>query len=375
MNPKKFYHKGLRNFRLLLTAIKDLLFTYFNIPNTPHQKISGFSNTLLFIVALSIKHIYGKKHVNSQPNEAIVVCTMKNGEEYIKTFVEHHLSLGFKHIVFLDNDSSDDSIKIACLYENVTVLQTKLSYRTYARYFKSYLLKRFSRNCWCLIADVDELFNYPFSNRVSLNSLLIYLNKNSYNAVLAHMLEMFSEKYLDTLEKCTNLNIKDEYRFYDLSRIEKRPISQPVTLLDENLCIYKSGGIRATVFDWTIGSLSKYPLLFLSKDFTARNITPHEVFKGARIADFTAILFHYKYTKSFRNRCIRAIAEKNYSNDSEKYKQYNKILMSYPKLSLKQEAENPREFKQINELVENEFLYVSDTFKKFAGLNNPQIFP
>ena len=374
LSPKRFYHKGLRNLSLVLTAIRDLLFTYFNIPYTPRPRIPEISNTLLCIIALSVKHICGKKHINCHSDEAIVVCTMKDGEEYIKTFVEHYLSLGFKHVVFLDNYSSDKSIKIASHYENVTVLQTKLPFRTYARYFKSYLVKRFSRNCWCLSVDVDEFFDYPFSNRVSLKSLLTYLNRNSYNAVLAYMLEMFSDKSLDTLEKCNNLNIKEEYRFYDLAGLEKKPISGPVNLADENLWIYKAGGIRATVFDWARGSLSKYPLIFLSKDFMATNITLHEVFKGARIADFTAILFHYKFTKSFRNRCIRAIEEKNYSNDSERYKQFYKMLIRYPKLNLKQEAENPCEFKQINELVENEFLYVSDTFKKFAVLDNSQIF-
>lgn len=364
-NPDK-----LQKLKLLLLAIKDLLFTYFNIPYTPHSKLQFFSNKIMFIFACSIKHVYGKRYINYNADDLIIVCPIKNGEEYIQTFIEHHLSLGIKHIIFLDNGSNDNSIQIARKFEDVTVLQTKLPFRTYMKYFRPYLIKRFSRNCWCLSIDIDELFDYPFSDRLSVKSLLTYLNQNSYNCVLSYMLEMFSDKPIDALEKSNSLDIKEEYRFYDLAGIEKIPISGPVNLSDENLCFYRTGGIRATVFDRAGGPISKYPLLFISEDFTAESIRLHHAVKGARIADFSALLLHYKFTKSIRNQCVKAIEEKNYSNESQKYKQFYDLLMRHPQLNLKQEANNPREFNKVNELVENGFLYVSDSFSQFAALNN-----
>ena len=364
------YLKRLKYSKILFIALRDLIFTYCNISYAPYPKIYGSSRILLFIVSFNIKHIYGDRYIDCNSDEVILVCVMKNGEEYIKTFIEHHLSLGVKHIVFLDNDSNDNSIKIACSYKEVTVLHTKLPFRTYNKYLKFYLYKRFSNNCWCLRMDIDELFDYPFSDRINLKLLVTYMNRNSYNCLLAHMLDMFSDKSLDTLEKCGELDIKEEYRFYDFSDFKKKPLDGPFNLSDKNLHMYQSGGIRATVFGRITGSMTRYPLIFLSKDFNIQDIRIQKVLNGAKIADFTAVVLHYKFTKSILYQCVKAIEERNYAHDSRKYKQFYEVLVRNPKINLKQEAKNPREFNQVNELVDNDFLYVSEAFTQFATRNH-----
>ncbi len=59
---------------------------------------------------------------------------------------------------------------------------------------KQYLIARFGKSGrWCLYVDIDELFDYPYSEVVSLDSFLRYLTSKSYTAVMAHMLDMFPE--------------------------------------------------------------------------------------------------------------------------------------------------------------------------------------
>src|ERR671917_2101549 len=82
-------------------------------------------------VHLSVKHLHGPKRVAYAPDELIVVCIVRNGRPYIRSFIDHYLSLGVKHIVFLDNGSDDGTIAVARDYERVTVLQTKLPYKNY----------------------------------------------------------------------------------------------------------------------------------------------------------------------------------------------------------------------------------------------------
>src|SRR5829696_2420271 len=152
----------------------------------------------------SVEHLYGPEEVAYEADELVVVCLVRDGRPYVNSYVEHYLSLGVKHLFFLDNNSTDGTVEALKQYDNVTVLQTGLPYRNPKRgrggteaLFKQYLVERFGKKGrWCLCADIDELFDYPYSDVVGLDSFLGYLNANSYTAVVAQMLDMFPEEPL-----------------------------------------------------------------------------------------------------------------------------------------------------------------------------------
>jgi len=105
--------------------------------------------------------------------------------------------------------------------EDVTVLQTKVPYNRYENTMKRYLAERFSSRRWNLCADIDELFDYPFSERLSLRDFLGYLNNTNYTAVVAQMLDMFSDVPLQKLESKADDVLHAKYPFYDISAITK----------------------------------------------------------------------------------------------------------------------------------------------------------
>src|SRR5215210_5008710 len=144
----------------------------------------------------SIEHLYGPEEVPYDEDELVLVCLVRDGRPYVRSFVEHHTSMGIKHMFFLDNGSTDGTVEALKEYENVTVLQTGLPYKRYKGSMKQYLIERFGRGRWCLCVDIDELFDYPYSDVVGLDSLLGYLNERSYTAVVAQMLDMFPEEPL-----------------------------------------------------------------------------------------------------------------------------------------------------------------------------------
>ena len=82
-------------------------------------------------VRLSVRHLHGPERVAYASDELVVVCIVRNGRPYIRSFIDHHLSLGVKHVVFLDNGSDDGTVAVARDHERVTVLQTKLPYKKY----------------------------------------------------------------------------------------------------------------------------------------------------------------------------------------------------------------------------------------------------
>ncbi|MCG6135003.1 MAG: glycosyltransferase [Nostoc sp. LLA-1] len=316
------------------------------------------------IVKLSIKHIYGLKKINYELDELIVTCLVRNGELYMKSFIEHHCSLGIKHIVFLDNGSTDETIKIAKRYDNVTILHSSCPYRKYEKAMKKYLVKRFSKNRWNLFVDIDELFDYPFSDTLSVSSLLNYLNKNSYTSVVVQMLDMFSSKSLARLKSTKNDDIKRIYNYYDISNVirDEYP-SEDVPPLEEIKMHF--GGIRKTFFGSDNG-LTKAALVFVNPKIEL--FVGHHHTKNAKIADFTCILLHYPFTSYFYHKVMEAVESDRYaSSASHEYKMYwNKIIQN-PELSLKRDTACRLE--TLNDLVEKGFLVTSQNYIQLAQAN------
>ena len=108
-----------------------------------------------------------------------------------------------------------------CTEEDVTLFGTDVPYRKYENAMKAYLAQRFSHDRWNLCADIDELFDYPFFESLSLRDFLGYLNANRYTAVAAQMLDMFSDIPLNDLESRADDRLSEKCPYYDIPAINK----------------------------------------------------------------------------------------------------------------------------------------------------------
>ena len=347
----------------------------------------------------AIEHVHGPEEIPYAEDELVVVCTVRDGRPYVKSFLEHYFSLGVKHVVFLDNGSSDGTVSAARSHENVTILQTELPFQEYADSLKQYLITRFGeKDRWVLCVDIDELFDYPYSDVIGLGSLLGYLKANSYTAVAAQMLDMFPEEPLSGRAGGPDEPLKERHRFYDVSDIRRKSIKEirhlrndvlrggvrrtvygATTLLtDRNNTLESyeievfSGGIRQTVFGSTV-LLTKFPLVFLDGKVKPMNDSEHWV-DNAKIADFTCVLYHYKFLDEYFHKQAAQVAiegqygpvrEGQYGRNPARYKKYLKVLDSNPALQLKRET--ARELKSVNDLLEDGFLVLSEEYMMLAA--------
>jgi hypothetical protein len=329
----------------------------------------------------SIEHLHGLEEIAYGEDELVVVCIVRDGRPYVKAFVEHYFSLGVKHIAFLDNNSTDGTVEALQNYDNVTVLRTKLPYKasggptgnrwTREVLFKQYLISRFGKkNRWCLCADIDELFDYPYSDVIGLDSLLRYLNGKSYTAVAAQMLDMFPEKPLSGRAGGEpDVPLKELHRFYDISNVKRRRAFKErsdlrnCTLESEEIELFRDG-IRNTIFG-TTPVLTKFPLVRLDGKVIPMYDSSHRV-GNAAIADFTCVLFHFKFLdEHFHGQVAQAVREEHRLRGSAIYKEYMKVLDRSPSLQLRRET--ARELKGVNDLLENQFLVVSDDYVSWVN--------
>jgi len=297
--------------------------------------------------------------------ELIVLCLVRDGRPYLRSFIEHYSSMGVKHLVFLDNGSTDGTVETLKGYDNVTVLRTELPYKGNQGLMKWYLTKRFGKGRWSLLVDIDELFDYPYSDVVGLDSLLGYLNSNSYTAVVAQMLDMFPEKPLSDQAGNPDEPLKELHRFYDISnlwsmRITEDPRCPPDNTYENNEIAVFFGGVRNTVFgNWAL--LTKHPLVFLDGKVTPV-VGPHWC-GGARVADFTGVLFHYKFLDGLLHEQSKR-AEIRTGAGRARYKKYLEVLEKTPSLSIKNVT--ARELKSVNDLVSTQFVTVSRQYMNFV---------
>src|SRR5215208_6680367 len=316
------------------------------------------------IPARRIEHLYGPEEVDYGPDELVVVCLVRDGRPYVKSFVEHYLSLGAKHLFFLDNASTDGTVEALKGYDNVTVFRSTLPFRKYKGAMKQYLIERFGRGRWCLCADIDELFDYPYSDIVELGSLLRYLNERSYTAVVAQMLDMFPEEPLSDRASNPDEPLKQRHRFYDISNVKRVSIKEhPLTR--DNICEsddieFYSGGIRPIIFDCVPPWLTRWTPTFSDGKLKHFTYDAHRV-DDARVADLTCVLLHYKFLdEHFHKLVASAVREENYPYNSRQYKRYLQVLENTPSLQVKRET--ARELRSVNDLVENGFLVVSEEY-------------
>jgi hypothetical protein len=312
------------------------------------------------VLRASVRHLHGPRRVSYAADELIALCVVRNGALHVTSFLRHHQELGVKHIVLLDNGSTDGTVELARAFEGVTILRTRRPYRRYETALKRYLVRRFARGRWSLMVDIDELFDYPGSDRLGVDALLTYLNRNAYTAVLAQMLDLFSDVPLERLRSTPHDSLKERYCYYDTSAVERHPYrfgtpANPAIRMH-------AGGIRKTVFGTENG---------LTKACLIRLVPPLIPFVGfhqvanAAIADFTAVLLHYPFVGTFPEKVREAVRTDRYRvSAGEEYARYWARLKEGPELRLRQPT--ARRYAGLDQLLDEGFLVISPQYRRWA---------
>ena len=306
-----------------------------------------------------VAHLHGPECIQYGRNELIVVCVVRNGTPHVPSFMEHYRRLGVAHAVFLDNGSTDGTADGLRTYADVTVLQTDAPYQKYENTMKRYLTDRFSAGRWSLCADIDELFDYPFSDRLPLRGFLQYLNTRHFTAVLTQMLDMFSDVPLTQVESAPD-RLKETYRFYDTSAIDRRPYSWS-TAASSNLRMHW-GGIRRAVFG-TNNGLTKASLVRL--DGKVRPFVEWHQVTGARMADVSGVLLHFPFVAGFQHKVQDAIRTGRYgATTTDEYVAYGNALAQNPGLRLMRPT--AQRFTGLEPLLAEGFLVASDEYRAWV---------
>jgi hypothetical protein len=292
---------------------------------------------------------------------------VRNGEDYVDSFLQHYFQLGCRHIFFLDNGSTDNTIPIAQQHPNVTVYSSDLPINGYQALLKKWLARRATEGQgWCVDADIDEFLAYPYRDVVGMARLLDYLNGNGFTAVITQMLDMFSDQEVPPpAQSGADEDLKHDYEYYDLSDVTRQQYGSAEltheygrgnTVSNDRAALFW-GGIRKTLYGNNC-LLTKHSLFRPSEV----ELFPHVHFvNNASLADISCVLLHFKLTRAALGTAIQN--RDRFSANSATYQRFIDLLQREPAFSVKRET--AARLRSIDELVDN-FLFVSDAYRAFA---------
>ncbi|MTV39319.1 glycosyltransferase family 2 protein [Duganella radicis] len=251
----------------------------------------------------AIAHASGPASVAYDINEFVVVCLVKNGAEYLPSFLRHYRRIGARHFYFIDNGSTDRTGTLLSQQPDVTVYRTALVFKKFESEMRRVIIERHCQSRWCLSVDIDELFEFPGHGSVTAADFLGYLNANRYTAVVAYMLDMFAVRGQDD-----SVYLEDTYTNFSLDDVTREDYFSGFEAFCSNNVLPCAeignyyGGVRQSHVKSGESRflLTKHALLFIDHHLEA--VTMPHFCNNARIADVTCLLKHYKLTASLKTR-------------------------------------------------------------------------
>lgn len=332
----------------------------------------------------SLELLCGPRSIGSCPEELVVVCLVRDGANYIREFLGHYRDLGVERFAFVDNGSKDGTLEHLCGQPGVTVLRSAMPYRECKIAAKQFLADNFGQGGWVLLVDIDEFFQFPLSESVTLPGFLSYLNRHRFGAVACQMLDLFPYGALRQgrmeagsesapRQAGPKISFVDEHRYFSLAGMRVVPYAEGPcnrfgnTLASDGLRNF-FGGIRYRKFG-TDNFLTKHPLF--RQDLGARFVNCHAV-ASARLADLSGLLLHYKYVEGFFEYVKTIAAEGSFHKGSAAYKAFESVLTDNPSFTLFDES--AQRYTGTEQLIDQGFITVSERYRSYvAGIACPEL--
>lgn len=318
----------------------------------------------------SIKHTHGPAKFDLASDDVVVVAVIKQAGYYLDVFFDHYRALGVKHFVFVDNGSTDGTLERIKSEPGTIILESNLKISKYEVEFRRHAAQTFARNHWVLFADQDELFDFEGSAVLGVSGLARYMQANGYTALMAQMLDLFPDASIQSYAKATFQTVADDFQFYDLTEIIRYDyhdydaiewsyfMKTNETTNDDLKFMF--GGVRKKFFS-DMCCLTKHPLVFID-DVTWPNPHPHTA-AHVKVADFSALLKHYKFTNEPFARDLQTIREGTVMHGADKLR--IDVVRNAPDISF--HTESALGWDGIEPLYRQGFLVQSPAFTQFIG--------
>lgn len=277
----------------------------------------------LFLSDISL--IHSSEFTNNlDQDDVVAVCAVHDSEALVQPYLEHYDDIGVKHFVFINNNSSDETVRkivdSTSRGTHVDIWNTEDRFDGFkAMGWKQRMFNLYGLDKWYLNLDIDEHFVYPNSENETIQNLTARSRSLGRKAVGSMLLDMYpktANNLEGSVDEIGSLGaLRNQFSHYD---------STGYTLSGgENGLQRLSGGPRTRVFD-RHPSLQKTPLILVESGTVA--INPHFVFPyelNPRMkTELDSALLHYKFLPGDLAKYRKYIESGVHWDNSSQYRSY-----------------------------------------------------
>lgn len=284
------------------------LFCIFNCHTGANQYLDSYFNG-------ETLQIVTKRDVKIDRKDVILICCVKNDLERIKKVVEHHRAIGIKHMVFVDNESTDGTREWLNEQE-VDLYSTKEKYHAGRK--GAWIRKIqdiYGYNRWYLVVDSDELFSYVGMEEHLIQDLVKFAEKRRISRVQSVLLDMYPKHELYRKVDMDDYDFVEDYRFFDKDTYYNARDGRGYMV---------RGGPRKRYFEKEANHdepLSKYPLFYVTNSDIWTDHRPLPYANNIKSLCL-AVLRHYKFMAGDFDKYKQIAKDGQYYNNSMNYKIY-----------------------------------------------------
>jgi len=255
-------------------------------------------------------------------NGPAAIAVVRNELLRLPRFLHHYRKLGVEKFFIIENNSTDETANWLAAQEDVCLYRTAGTFERKEAWI-DLLVRRHAAGRWCLVADADELLDFPESERLGLPGLCSYLDSHAFNTLHAVLMDFYPGGPLAETGYAAGTDyFEREWYFDPPDQLVKVPrLFGPEAGLDHRL----AGGVRERVFG-VRNCCSKFPLMRYTPGMFLRDGQHH--IEGARIADLRAVLYHFKYLQDFQPRVFEESLRGEHWNGASEYKEYARVAVN-----------------------------------------------
>jgi hypothetical protein len=236
-------------------------------------------------------------------NEIVLICIVKNAEQYLRSLLLHYRGLGVSRFAFVDDRSIDQSRTLLLEQDDVDLYESDVDFRGSAGglLWRDKLVDIYGRNRWYVSIDADEYLVFPGSEDRSLQEFIKDLERHGLKRSLAVMLDMYPDGPLGNVDPAAS----PESLPTVISPLHDRT---GYRLANEKFCTAIRGGPRHRLFGVDM-RLSKFPVIFADAQTSFASGSHHGPLPIWRnFSSVHAVLLHFKFPAG-AVEAFRAIAE------------------------------------------------------------------
>lgn len=261
-------------------------------------------------------------------NTVILLVVFQNASNFIKNFINHYRGIGVNKIVFIDNDSDDNSIDI--IHNNsrdidVDIWQVDDRFDAIkAMGWKQRMIVHYGLNRWYINIDIDELLVFGKYKNTNIAEMIKFAQSHDLVTIGSVMIDLYPNLPFDKLGRITSDQILNKYCYYDKTSYTK---------VKNQKYLYRIfGGPRQRLFGVS-PSLQKFPLIFAQQG--TLGINPHfwyPYYINLK-SDFYSVLLHYKFLPGDLKKYKKYAKSGVHYNNSKEYRAYIQSINKNPKIN------------------------------------------